>query len=254
MDNLLYISASGAKENMNGLAIRGNNLANVQTEGFRADLEQARAMQAFGEGLPTRVFSMTETPRSDFRPGPIITTDKPMDFAIKGDGFFTVIDENGQERLSRYGSLKITLDGTVVNRRGELIGGLDGPIVVPVPVDDIQISIDGQVSYLPAGAAATERAIAGQLKFMNPPIENLMKYPNGLFGLKDIDNNEMPIDEQDAYNDIQLERYALEGSNVNAVREMVGMIALQRQFEMQIKMMKTAEEIEQSGTQLMRNS
>ena len=62
MDNLLYIAMSGAKENMNALAVRSNNLANASTIGFKADFENARAMQAYGEGLPTRVFSMAEEP------------------------------------------------------------------------------------------------------------------------------------------------------------------------------------------------
>ena len=62
MDKLLYIAMSGAKENMNSLAVRSNNLANANTLGFKADFEQARAMQAYGDGLPSRVFSMSERP------------------------------------------------------------------------------------------------------------------------------------------------------------------------------------------------
>ena len=60
MDHLLYIAMSGAKETMNSLAVRGNNLANANTTGFKSDFEQARSMQAFGEGLPSRVFAMAE--------------------------------------------------------------------------------------------------------------------------------------------------------------------------------------------------
>ena len=60
MDRALFLAMSGAKQNMQALQLRANNLANVSTTGFRADLAQARSMQAYGEGMPTRVFSMTE--------------------------------------------------------------------------------------------------------------------------------------------------------------------------------------------------
>ena len=87
MDNMLYISMSGAKENMNALAIRANNLANVSTHGFKADFEQARAMQAFGEGLPTRVFSITESPGQDFTAGSLLQTGNDLDVALQGPGW-----------------------------------------------------------------------------------------------------------------------------------------------------------------------
>jgi len=254
VDNLLYISASGAKENLNGLAVRAHNLANAKTDGFRADLEQARAMQAFGEGLPTRVFSMTESPRSDFRPGPIITTERQLDMAIKGEGFFVVYDENGQEKMTRYGAFKVAEDGLLLNQRDQVVVGVEGPIYLGVPANEYEISDQGVVMFRPPGAPVNERAIAGQLKMLNPPIENLMKHTNGLIGLKDVNDNQIPLEQVDPYNDILLERYALEGSNVNPVSEMVALISLQRQFEMQVKMMKTAEEIEATGAQLMKTS
>ena len=72
MDKMLYIAMSGAKQNMHALSITANNLANAKTTGFKADLAQARSMQAFGEGLPTRVFAMTEKARQNFDSGALI--------------------------------------------------------------------------------------------------------------------------------------------------------------------------------------
>ena len=92
------------------------------------------------------------------------------------------------------------------------------------------------------------------MKLVNPPIENLMKETNGLIGLKDPTDDQVPLDEVDLYNDVQLERYVLEGSNVNPVNEMIALISLQRQFEMQVKMIKTAEDVEATGSQLMKTS
>ncbi|NRA83390.1 MAG: flagellar biosynthesis protein FlgF, partial [Gammaproteobacteria bacterium] len=81
MDKLLYISMSGAKENLNATAVRANNLANAKTSGFKADIEQARSMQAFGEGMATRVFAMTERPAQNFASGPMVTTGRELDVA-----------------------------------------------------------------------------------------------------------------------------------------------------------------------------
>ncbi|MGR5543303.1 flagellar biosynthesis protein FlgF, partial [Vibrio campbellii] len=79
--------------------LRANNLANVSTTGFRADLAQARSMQAYGEGLPTRVFSMTERPGHSFNQGSVITTGRDLDVTVQGDGWISVLDKTGQEGL-----------------------------------------------------------------------------------------------------------------------------------------------------------
>ena len=84
MDKMVYLAMSGAKENMLAQAKSANNLANVSTTGFRADLQQARSMQAFGDGHPSRVFSLTERPGYKFETGTIQTTGNDFDVAVKG--------------------------------------------------------------------------------------------------------------------------------------------------------------------------
>lgn len=84
MDHLLYIAMSGAKETMNSTAVRGNNLANANTTGFKSDFEQARSMQAFGEGLPSRVFAMAERPGQNLQHGMLMTTGRDLDVAVDG--------------------------------------------------------------------------------------------------------------------------------------------------------------------------
>ena len=83
MDKLLYISSSGASQDLLGTSIRANNLANAQTNGFKAQLEQARSMPVYGEGLPTRVFAMTESPTNNYESGPLIQTHRDLDMAIQ---------------------------------------------------------------------------------------------------------------------------------------------------------------------------
>src|SRR5690606_38330751 len=118
MDRLLYIAMSGAKENMNGISIKANNLANTGTTGFKADLEQARAMQAFGEGLPSRVFSLTERPGQNFDDGALLITERELDIAVNGQGWFAVQDGDGNEAYSRAGNLQLSPTGVLQTASG----------------------------------------------------------------------------------------------------------------------------------------
>ncbi|BAJ01386.1 flagellar basal-body rod protein FlgF [Shewanella violacea] len=247
MDKLLYVAMSGAKQNMNSLAVRANNLANANTDGFKADMEQARSMQAFGEGLPTRVFAMTESPSADFAAGPIKTTGRDLDIAVKGDGWIAVQSADGGEAYTRSGSLSFDTTGLLRNDRGNPIMGDSGPIVLPLPIEKVSISQDGIISVRPLGSTAEVIEVVGRIKLVNPGNQNLMRGEDGLFRLISGDN--APAD---AF--ITIESGAVEGSNVNAVSEMVALIDIQRQFEMQVKMMKTAEEMDKASSSLMRIS
>ena len=140
MDKLLYIAMSGAKQNMQALSINANNLANAKTTGFKADLAQARSMQAFGEGQPSRVFSMTERASQNFDSGSILTTGRSLDMAIEGEGFFAVQAEDGEEAYTRGGHFRLTETGALETNDGELVIGENGPIILPLPVNNIQIA------------------------------------------------------------------------------------------------------------------
>jgi len=247
MDKMLWVAMSGAKENMNAVSVRANNLANANTDGFKADLEQARSMQAFGEGLPTRVFAMTESPGQNFAAGALQTTGRNMDVAIQDQGWIAVQDQNGNERYTRNGSLEVGTDGLLKNSKGNTIIGDNGPIFVPQPVDKLTIGSNGNVSIRPMGAPENVMEVIGRIKLVNPPNGNIEKGTDGLFKLKD---------DQVALADanVKLQIGALESSNVNSVEEMTSMIALQRQYEMNVKLMKTADENAQRSESLMRIS
>ncbi len=247
MDKLLYVAMSGAKQNMNSLAVRANNLANANTDGFKADMEQARSMQAFGEGLPTRVFAMTESPSADFNSGPIKTTGRDLDIAIKGDGWIAVQAADGGEAYTRSGSLSLDTTGVLRNDRGNPVMGDAGPIVLPLPIEKIEIAQDGIISVRPLGSTAEVIEEVGRIKLVNPGNQNLMRGSDGLF--RQMSGENAPADPL-----VAIESGAVEGSNVNAVDEMVNLIDIQRQFEMQVKMMKTAEEMDKASSSLMRVS
>tara|TARA_B110000438_G_C15781820_1_gene636656 strand:- start:1096 stop:1839 length:744 start_codon:yes stop_codon:yes gene_type:complete len=245
MDKMLYIAMSGAKQNMQALSVNANNLANAKTTGFKADLANARAMQAFGEGLPTRVFSMTERAGQNFDSGALLTTGRDLDIAIQGQGWLTVQTEDGSEAFTRNGQLKLSDNGALETSSGDLVIGDNGPIFLPLPVKSINISADGTIMVQPEGAPSSVQEEVGRIKFVNPDNRFLEKGNDGLFRRKD--GNIEPADVS-----VQVASGALESSNVNPIGEMTDMIALQRQFEMQLKMMKTAEEIDSSASSLLR--
>ena len=260
MDKMLYIAMSGAKQNMQALSITANNLANAKTTGFKADLAQARSMQAFGEGMPTRVFSMTERASQNFDSGALLTTGRDLDIAVAGDGWFAVQApqtgnaysqvgaaqlNSADEAYTRQGQLRVTEEGTLETTNGEIVIGDDGPIIIPLPVSNIQISRDGTIMVQPEGAPSTVQEEVGRIKLVKPNNKELEKGNDGLFRRKD--GATEPADVS-----VQVLSGTLESSNVNPVNEMTDMIALQRQFEMQLKLMKTAEEVDASASSLLR--
>lgn len=245
MDKLLYIAASGAKQDLLGTAVRANNLANAQTTGFKAQMEQARAMPAFGEGLPTRVFSMTESPTNNYESGALVQTGRDLDIAIQGDGWLSVLDKQGNEAYTRAGSLQVGPDGALEDAHGNRVLGDIGAIFLPIPVSNINIASDGTLSVRPQGAPQTVLEEIGRLKLVNPNPQDLQRGEDGLFRQKD-----GQIADEDAT--VRVQTGMLEGSNVNAIDEMVNMIHLQRHYELQVKMMKKADSMDMRGNQLMR--
>ncbi|MDX1811792.1 MAG: flagellar hook-basal body complex protein, partial [Gammaproteobacteria bacterium] len=118
MDRMLYIGMSGAKEVMLSQSMNNNNLANVNTIGFREDLAQQRSQSVFGPGLPTRAYAMTEKVGTNYAPGPLDTTGNELDFAIKQEGWFAVQGADGNEAYTRAGSLQVTPQGFLQTKTG----------------------------------------------------------------------------------------------------------------------------------------
>ena len=204
---------------------------------------------------------MTERASQNFDSGSLITTGRPLDLAINGDGWFTVqTPESGtfgaqvglatqaaisSEAYTRQGNLRLTQDGTLETSNGEIVIGDNGPIVIPLPVSKIEISSDGTIMIQPEGAPSTEMEEVARIKLVNPDVSSLEKGNDGLFRRKDGQNELADVQ-------VQVRGGTLESSNVNPMHEMTTMIALQRQFEMHLKLMKTAEEIDSASSALLR--
>lgn len=245
MDKALYIAMSGAKEMMLAQSARANNMANVNTTGFKHDFAQARSMQVFADHPhhPTRAYTMTERPGTNFEQGPLIQTGNQLDVAIKGEGWIAVQSATGEEAYTRAGNLHVDVNGQVRTGSGAAVLGTGGPLVVP-PSTTVEIGVDGTVSVLADGAVAL--AAVDQIRLVNPPPEQLEKGQDGLIYLKE--------GVADVDPEITLHPGFLEGSNVNAVNEMTEMLSISRQYELQVKVMTTAQEISESSARLLQFS
>jgi flagellar basal-body rod protein FlgF len=242
MDRLIYTAMTGAKYLLERQATLAHNLANASTTGFRADTVGLRAVPANGQQPGTRVFTVETTTGSDLSQGPMESTGRNLDVAVKGPGWIAVQGTDGTEAYTRNGSFQTGPDGTLQLSSGVQIQGKNGPIVIPAGTQTVTVAADGTVSV--KTASSTLPIVAGQLKLVNPSASDMTKGLDGLFRQKS-------GDEADADPSVQVASGMLEGSNVNVVEAMVGMISAARQFEMQMKMLSTAEQNEQkAGTVL----
>ncbi len=249
MDRSLYISMSGAKQNMYAQQANANNLANVDTGGFKKDFASARSMPVFGEHHPSRAYAMSERPGTDFSEGPMNQTDRDLDVAVQGSGWIAVEPEPDDEAFTRTGDLMTDVNGILRTGDGLPVLGNGGPIALP-PADKVEIGADGTVSVVPEGGPADQLIDVDRIKMVNPPEDEIEKTDDGLVRRKP----DFELDgEEPADADVRLASGFLEGSNVNAVETLVQNLELSRQYEMQVKAMQTADENSQSMAQLLQD-
>jgi len=230
LDKLIYTALTGAKQVMDQQATVANNLANVSTAGFRAQIDSYQAVPIVGDGeLKTRTQVVSGNTSSDY-------------IAISGPGWFAVIDKEGKEAYTRNGSMMATSTGLLQTQRGFNLMGEGGPITVP-PDSTINIAKDGSISTIIPGTNPAINNELGRLKLVNPAVETLVRGDDGLFRTKD--GNPAPIDQT-----VTVVDSSIEGSNVNVVDAMVRMIHLSHQYEMQINLLKNAENNAAKASQL----
>jgi flagellar basal-body rod protein FlgF len=234
MDRMLYISMNAAQQTMLSQAANSNNLANINTTGFRADFEQFRSMPVFGEGLPSRVYSMSERPQTDYQTGSIQSTGRELDISVQCEVLNAVQGKDGREGYTRAGDLHVMENGQLVTGTGLAVMGEGGPIAIP-PAEKIEIGSDGTISIRPLGDEAQALAVLDRIKLVKPDLQNVFKDSDGLMRMQD--GTDAPLDAE-----VKVASGTLESSNVNAVSALVNMIELQRQYEMQVKMMKSADD------------
>ncbi len=243
MDRLIYTAMTGAKHAFLQQAGVAHNLANASTTGYRAMEHKFRAVPVQGEGMPTRAFVVDASVSDTFDPGPMMATGRPLDVAVQGSGWIAVEAADGTEAYTRAGNLQINVNGQLQTASGLNVQGDGGPIAIP-PDNTITISPDGTVSTVPLFGTPNNVSVVGRIKLVNPPENELVRGDDGLFRTKS--GEAAAIDEN-----VEIASETLEGSNVNPVDSMVNMISLARQFEMQIKMLQTADANASKASQIL---
>ena len=243
MDRVIYIAMTGAREITRQQAAVAHNLANVATQGFKAELNVFRALPVLGEGAKTRAMVVETTPRTDFTPGTLQFTGNPLDVAVRGPGWIAVQDDQGQEAYTRLGSLQVGPNGLLQTSNGRNVIGDGGPIAVP-PGGEVQIGKDGTVSVVVPGVAGAPVEIAGRIKLVNPPEADLRRGQDGLFRLAA--GGVAPADAA-----VTVAAGYLEASNVNPAQSLVNMISLARQFDTQMRILRAAEEGHRSADKVL---
>lgn len=243
MDHILYTAMSGAKQTMDRQSVVSNNLANTSTAGFRAQLHALRAVPVQGDGLlPTRTSVMASTPGSDFSAGPVNATGRDLDVALQGNAWLAVQPDGGGEAYTRRGDLQVNGDG-VLTSAGRPVVGENGPILVPLGAS-LSMGADGTLSAIGAGEDPDALVRIGRLKLVDGDAGDLRRGEDGLF--RAANGNPLGRDEE-----AKLVSGALEGSNVSPIESMVAMIDNGRRYEMQMKVIESADQNDQRANSLL---
>ncbi|WP_028081892.1 flagellar basal body rod protein FlgF [Solimonas soli] len=234
MDRALYVAMTGASETLRQQAINNHNLANASTTGFRAQLLASAAQAVQGPGLPTRVNATDGVEGWDARGGSIQQTGRDLDVAFTEDAWLAVQAPDGGEAYSKAGDLQIDANGQLRTASGLAVLGDGGPLTLP-QAQGLSIGGDGTVSIQPLGSGSETLAAVARLRVVRATPEQLQRGEDGLMRAR-------AGVTLDAASGSVVTSGALEGSNVNLPEAMVNMISLARQFELQTKLMKTAED------------
>jgi flagellar basal-body rod protein FlgF len=243
MDRSLYVAMTGATQMMREQSEVAHNLANADTVGFKAQMSAFQALPVQGPGLPTRINGVALGEGVDMRGGGQIETGRELDVAVQGDGWVAVQAADGSEAYTRAGNLQLTPDGLLTDTRGNLVLGDGGPISIPQS-SQMNIGADGTVSVVPMGQTPDTIAAVGRIKLVNPAANQLALGSDGLMHLAGGGSAE-------ADPAVTIKSGVLENSNVNPSQTLVQMIQLSRQYELQIKAIKSADDNAQSATRLL---
>ena len=212
MDRMLYVAMTGAKNTMMAQAINTNNLANMNTTGFRADLASFQSIPVEGAGYPSRINSVVSGTNVDLSSGSLISTGRDMDVAVKGEGLLTVQAPDGNDAYTRAGDLQINSAGILTTAAGYPVMGNSGPIAIP-PNEKLEIGADGTISILPIGQTPNSLAVIDRIKMVKAPPDQLIKTNEGL--LRTANGDQLAAD-----GSVSLQSGVIESSNVNQRREL----------------------------------
>lgn len=270
MMRALWTAASGMKSQQTNVNVISNNLANINTAGYKKETAefksllyqtlQAKTTSANGEykpigaqvGLGSRNTSIT----SKFTQGNINPTENPFDFAINGEGFFRIMNNDGEEYYTRTGSFQMTtaVGGIMLSdSEGRPVLDENGSAIIldgTLEVSKITINTEGEVCYPDekTGNAAPIGHKIGLVRFSNPA--GLEKIGSGLYTETEASGEARSESDMIGIKKSSLRQGYLEGSNVQVVDEMVDLIVAQRAYEMNSKAIQAADQMLQQANSL----
>ena len=262
MIRTLWIAASGMQSQSLNIDVIANNLANVNSTGFkrsRADfqdllyetLRPAGVVSAAGTQVPTGIQvghgTRPVAVQKIFLQGDYQHTQNQLDMAIEGDGFFQTLQPNGDTAYTRAGAFKLDSDGRIVTSDGFF---LEPQLVIPADTTSISIGTDGTVSVFRAGETVPDEIGTVTLaRFLNPA--GLESIGRNLY--LETDSSGIPMVGNAGENGFgTIAQGYLEMSNVSVVEEMVNMIMAQRAYEINSKAIQTADEMLQMANNVKR--
>jgi flagellar basal-body rod protein FlgF len=238
MDNTIYVGLSRQIVLQRSLDVAANNLANVDTTGFKLEEVMASAdpaLPAWDMGVATPVtFTMADAVARDFSEGPLIQTGAPLDLAIEGKGFFQVSTANGP-RYTRDGRLKLDPTGKLVTQAGDPVEGAGGDIVLD--------PTKGQVTIAPTGVISQAGQIVGQLQVVSfDDLSALTKEGTNLYSN---DSNLTPTPVTGSL----IRQGTVEGSNVQPIVQITRLIEIQRAYEAVTNMITATSQLSTAAIQ-----
>jgi len=246
MDKALYVAMTGASASLQAQATVSHNLANANTPGFKEALANTEAFPITGQGYASRIDALHVDAGFNRRIGPQQITGGALDVSLQPGSWLAVRARDGSEAYTRAGALTLTPNGQLVTADGNpVLDDTGNPMAVP-PHQAIEVGHDGTLSIIPLGEGPQTMAMLGRLRVVQAPNEKLQR---GLDGLMRNTDPQQPFAQTQGKS---LDSGVLESSNVDAAGALVQMIQLQRQFEMQVKVIKNGDENAQSANTLLR--
>jgi flagellar basal-body rod protein FlgG len=248
----LYIAASGGTKQLKKLDILSNNIANINTQGFKKDMlvyeeKKAPPHQTLLNGSvmknlnsphgsdPGVSYVQVTHSQIDFTQGSLIKTDNPLDLAIEGEGFFVINTSTGT-RYTRNGNFRLDGLGQLMDQKGNaIVTRNEEPIFIPFGTKQITIDQDGTIS----GGTELNQEQLGQLKIVSfDNLQALKKEGEGFYKITDSSVKEILA------NDAKVLQGFTENSNANAIHEMTQMIETVRQLEAYQKIIQSIDEVD----------
>lgn len=240
MDRIIYTAMNGAARITEHQAALSNNMANVNTPGFREQIALYRSVPVNdGVSLPTRVSTVASTPRNNFEMGNMQTTGRDLDVALASSNGWIAVQTPQGEAYTRAGSLQVGMNGLLQTSLGQpVMSDQNGIIDVPDQAA-LTITSDGTITAIGAGDAPNNILNLGRIKLANPPEAQLVHGDDGVFRLAPV--NGQPAPPAPADPSLRVLSGVLEGSNTNPMAAMVGMIENARRFEQQMQVVQQAD-------------